>query len=122
MGMMKSSDWSGWLYYSALGVLNAYAWASIVIGWPAAVRKNIPRHGACMYRLGAMWCAIVVAFRIIRPFAHAISESLCGSEKWEDAIAGWGSAVFCISTVEIFLWKSGRFDPVAPLPQARCPF
>lgn len=115
MGMLNSKNWDGWLYYSALAVLNLYAWVAIIIGWPAAIRKDIPTHGAYMHRLGAMWFAIVTAFRVFRPFARAIHED------WEDSIAGWATVFFCIGTVEIYLRMSGRFDSVAPLPQARCP-
>lgn len=108
-------DWPDRLYYFALAVMNMYAWVAIIVGWPAGVRKNIPTHGAHMHRLGAMWFGIVVAFRVFRPFAGAVSKT------WEDPIVAWAVAICCIGAVEVYLLKSGRFDADALLPQARCP-
>eukprot|EP00929_Paragymnodinium_shiwhaense_P113336 TRINITY_DN81604_c0_g1_i1.p1 TRINITY_DN81604_c0_g1~~TRINITY_DN81604_c0_g1_i1.p1 ORF type:complete len:311 (-),score=12.54 TRINITY_DN81604_c0_g1_i1:360-1292(-) len=103
------------VYHASLYVLNVYAWVAVIVGWRAAVRKDIPIHGAHMHRLGAAWCAIVVGYRIVQPPLVL----LLGGNDWAAAIAGWLIDVVVIGFTELYLRKSGRF--AAPALSARCP-
>merc|ERR1711879_959337 len=107
------------VYHASLAVLNLYAWVAIIVGWYAGVRKNIPKHGACMHRLGAAWSAIVVGFRIVQaPIALWLGGDETAND-WAEAIAGWLINLMFMGGIELYLRKSGRFD--APRTSQRCP-
>lgn len=114
-----ASDFHYRCYTSSFACYNLYAWVSIVFGWRAALRKDIPAHGAWMHRLGTMWFAIVVAFRILpMPLTAMFGPGVAL------AVTGWGIFIGCVVAVEVFLAKSGRFEGGKQVPKdgLQCPF
>lgn len=115
MYMIKGKSFLDRVYHASLYVLNAYAWVAVVLGWRAAVRKDIPTHGAYMHRLGAAWCAIVVGYRIVQ----APLSIVLGGDDLAGAVAGWIIDLVFLGGIELYLRGSGRF--AVPQASLRCP-